>query len=56
MKSVCKVLIKNLEGRDHSGESGEGRVMIKWILKEFVYEGVDWIREALKRVHSGGLL
>jgi hypothetical protein len=39
-----------MEGRDHLGDLGIHRIILKWILKEIGYEDVDWIQLAQDRI------
>jgi hypothetical protein len=42
--------LENLKGRDHSEDLGvDEMIMLKWILREVVWEGVHWIQMAQDR-------
>jgi hypothetical protein len=50
-------LSENLKGRDHSEDIGsDGKIMLKWILGEIGWEGVDWMHLAQDRDQWQGLV
>jgi len=54
MRNKCKILVK---GRGRMGDLDvDGRVILKWLLKETGYEGMNWIQVIHNRVQWWGLV
>jgi hypothetical protein len=48
-RSACKVLVGKLEGNRPPGRRGRGRIILKYILRDMGWGGMDWIDLAQDR-------
>jgi len=49
-RGVYRVLVRNLRERDHLGDLDvDGRIILRWIFRQWEVRGMDWIKLAQDR-------
>jgi hypothetical protein len=50
IKNACRILVKNIMGRDHVGNlRADNKIILKWVLRDDkMWIGVMWLRLLMK--------